>query len=216
MTVKSLLTASALAGAALLIAPAATAQTGSIAPETGTYVNVGVDTFGFDAFGVSGKVGYNFNRFLGVEGQLGYGLIDSSEDDVIVPTDANGGFATGEVDEGYDLFGGAFAVGRVPVTPEVDLFGRIGYHFTQYDGEAESAEGDVDFGADFDGFAFGGGVQFNFGPQGMSGIRAEYTNFDIGNISEVEIDGVEFDVEDEDTDGFGSGDLWSLSYVRRF
>ena len=197
-------------------ATAATAQSASLAPETGAYVNLGVDALEFDAFGVSGKVGYNFNRFLGVEGQLGYGVIDSEDNDVVVPTDASGGFATGDVDSGYDLFGGAFAVGRVPVTPEIDLFGRVGYHFTQLDGEAETAQGEIDFGTDVDGIAFGGGAQFNFGPGGMSGIRVEYTNFDIGNISEVEIDGVEFDVEDEDTDGLGSGDLWSLSYVRRF
>ena len=215
MTVKTFLTASALVGGALL-ASAASAQSASIAPETGAYVNVGVDTFSFDSFGVSGKVGYNFNRYLGVEGQLGYGFIDDNEDGVLVPIDAEGNFARGDADVGYDLFGGAFAVGRVPVTPEVDLFGRIGYHFTQFDAEVETPQGDADFGVDADGFAFGGGAQFNFGPQGLSGIRAEYTNFDIGNISEVEINGVEFDVEDEDTDGLGSGDLWSLSYVRRF
>ena len=182
-------------------ATAATAQSASLAPETGAYVNLGVDALEFDAFGVSGKVGYNFNRFLGVEGQLGLGIIDDSGD--------VDGF---DVEEGYDLFGGAFAVGRVPVTPEIDVFGRVGYYAAGLSGEVE----DIEFDYDVDGFAFGGGVQFNFGPNMMSGIRAEYTNLDVDNIGDLEVDGTDFDIDEESADEFGSGDLWSLSYVRRF
>ena len=198
MTAKTIFAATTLLGGALL-APAASAQVGP--PETGAYVNAGVDTLSFDAFGVSGKVGYNFNRFLGVEGQLGLGIIDDSGD--------VDGF---DVEEGYDLFGGAFAVGRVPVTPEIDVFGRVGYYAAGLSGEVE----DIEFDYDVDGFAFGGGVQFNFGPNMMSGIRAEYTNLDVDNIGDLEVDGTDFDIDEESADEFGSGDLWSLSYVRRF
>ena len=214
---RSLLAASALLGGAAL-ATSAHAQLYSPA-DAGAYVNVGVDTFGFEAFGVSGKVGYNFNRFLGVEGQLGYGLTDSSDSDSFPLA---GSVFDVEGDTGYGLLAGAFAVGRVPATPEIDLFGRVGYHYTEIDSDAvvsdpvTGAAAELDLGVNGDGFAFGGGAQFNFGPDLNSGIRVEYTNFDIGNVSEVSIGGVSFDIEDEELGDVESGDLFSVSYVRRF
>ena len=205
MTVRTLLAASALLGGTLVATSAAHAQVGPQygigAPDTGAYVNVGVDTLGFDAYGVSGKVGYNFNRWLGVEGQVGTGVIDGEDD-------LNGV----EVDEGYDLFGGAFAVGRVPVTPEIDLFGRVGYYGGQITAEAEGVDAELDV----DGLAFGGGVQFNFGPGMLSGIRAEYTNLDVGNVEDLEVNGTDIAIDDAVAEDIGSGDLFSLSYVRRF
>ena len=204
MTTKTLLAASALLAAAALGTSAHAQvgpQYGTGAPDTGAYINAGVDTLGFESYGISGKIGYNFGRYFGVEGQLGTGLIDGSED--------VDGF---EVDEGYDLFGGAFAVGRVPVTPELDLFGRVGY----YGGKITAEVGDLDAELDVDGLAFGGGVQFNFGPGMMSGIRAEYTNLDVGNVEDLEVNGTDIAIDDAVAGDIGSGDLFSLSYVRRF
>ena len=213
---------SSLLLSAALAVPAG-AQVASGAPDTGPYVNAGVDTFSFDTFGMSGKVGYNFSRFFGVEGQIGTGVIDDTVRDSAF---AGGEILDLEADTGYDLFAGAFAVGRVPVTREIDVFGRVGYNFTQYDSEAEARgrpggqfEGEVveaDVGVDTDGFAFGAGAQFNFGAELMSGIRVEYTRVDIDNISDVSVDNTDVEVEEVEAGDLASGDLWSLSYVRRF
>jgi hypothetical protein len=54
----------------------------------------------------------------------------------------------------------------------------------------------VSVSEDVDGFAGGVGGQFNFGPEYKSGIRAEYTYLD--------------------TDGSDGGDLYTISYIRKF
>ena len=162
----------------------------------GVYAGAGVDTLEFDTYGVSGKLGYNFNEYFGVEGQIGTGI--SEEDDSI------DGF---DIGAGLDWYGGAFGVLRAPVTEQFDIFGRAGYYFAEVDGDITNTVDNIstDVSASTDGFALGAGVQFNFGPEGKNGIRAEYTYLDVQEIDDVDVD--EFDL---------SGDLWSIGYVRKF
>ena len=165
---KLMIAASALTG----FASAAQAQ------DTGAYVGIGAATYEFDTYGIDGKVGYNFNEYFGVEGQGILGLTSQTET-----------VGTTEVKGKIDYTIGGFGVVRFPVSETFEIFGRGGYHNTGVSVETNGAE----VSGDFDGFAAGGGVQFNLNE--LSGIRAEYTYLD----------------------GDGANlDTFSVSYVRKF
>jgi len=138
------------------------------AQDSGAYINAGIDTYEFDVFNLGGKVGYNFTENFGVEGQASFGV--SSKDDIKVKS----------------AFGG-FAVARMPVSEQFDLFVRGGYHSTSVG--VDGISGSVSL----DGFAVGGGAQFFFTEN--DGVRIEYTYLD--------------------ADG-GSADTAGISYVRKF
>jgi len=162
---------------------AATALTGlasaAHAQDNGAYVGIGAATYEFDTIGIDGKIGYNFNDYFGVEGQ---GILGLSSETETIGTDE----ITGKID--YTI--GAFAVARLPLSEKLDVFARGGYHQTgiSLEGLGQSVDGDVD------GFAAGGGIQYNLDEK--SGIRAEYTYLDSG---------VAFNL-----------DTFSVSYVRKF
>ena len=153
-----------LASAALL--GTATAAAAQVAPaDPAPYVTIGAEALDFD--GVSGNAVGRVGYswgYFGVEGEGRLGLIEDSDEF--------------KIDYGLAAYG----VGRIPVSQQFDVFARAGYHYT-----------DTEFG-DADGFAFGGGAQFNFGPEFANGIRLEYTNLSDG----------------------GSVDVYGASYVRRF
>lgn len=153
------------------------------------YVNVGIDAVEFDAYALSGKVGYNINEYFGVEGQAGFGIIDDSFDDEEFGIEA---------DAGVSYLVGIFGTLRTPVADSAELFARAGYHFTGISVEIDDGFDDFSDTVDFDGFAIGVGGQYFFGPAQLNGVRAEYTYLDIDNA------------------GSADGDLFSLSYVRRF
>jgi len=124
------------------------------AQDTGAYINLGVDAVEFDAYTISGKLGYKFTENFGIEGQAGFGIID---DDTL------------GVDVGVDSTFGGFLIASFPASENFDLFVRGGYHFTQI--------GAGNFSVDTDGFAVGGGGQYFFTEN--DGVRLEYTYFDV-------------------------------------
>lgn len=152
----------------LVSAVALTAMAGAAqAQDAGPYVNVGVE--GLDFFGVSGnaigRIGTTFTDYFGVEGELRVGVLEDNDEFKI------------------DFGAAGYGIAKFPVSEQFDIFGRVGYHYTE--------AGD----ADVDGIAFGGGVQFNFGPDAKNGIRLDYTNLD--------------------GDG-GSADTYAITYARKF
>ncbi len=131
------------------------------AGEGQAYVNVGVDSLEFDAYGIGGKVGYQFADYFGVEAQGSVGIIDDEQTIGAVTADV-----------GYDYLLGGFAVATLPLEDGFELLGRVGYYYTEL-----SAEGaGVTVTDDADGFAAGVGAQFMW--DDANGIRADYTYLD--------------------------------------
>ncbi|MEM7730230.1 MAG: outer membrane beta-barrel protein [Pseudomonadota bacterium] len=189
-------------------------STTAFAQDSNVYINAGVDAYEFDAYTLSGKVGYNFNSYFGVEGQGGFGIGGDDEaffDQIVQGSQVQGSLKT-EIDSSF----AAFARLKFPVTDRVELFARGGYHFTQVGVDASNFTvttagtpttivGTED-NVDFDGFAAGAGIQMMVDP--LNGIRLEYTFQDVDNIEDISVAGTDFGE-------FGS-DVYSVSYVRKF
>lgn len=102
-----------------------------------------------DLGGIQGRLGYKFNPYVGVEGEVAFGIKDDSD-----------------IELKHEV--GAFAVGYLPVTPQADLFARVGYTGTTIDtplGEADA-----------DGWAYGVGGQYFFTDK--DGVRVDWTRHD--------------------------------------
>lgn len=106
------------------------------------------DTDAGDLGGVTGRVGYNFNRHVGVEAE---GTIEADDGDV-------------ELDRAY----GAYVRAILPVGERFDLHGRVGYNTSEF----STPLGDVDG----DGVAYGVGATFNVSQR--FGVRADYTRLE--------------------------------------
>ncbi|MCF6221264.1 MAG: porin family protein [Robiginitomaculum sp.] len=128
------------------------------AQESGAYGSVGITTYEFDTIGANAKLGYSFSEYFGVEGEGVLGFSGTTET-----------IGENQIPFKTDYTIAAFAIARLPVSEQVDLFLRGGYHQT---GVSLSAIGTL-LDGDFDGGALGGGIQYNFSSK--SGIRAEYT-----------------------------------------
>lgn len=158
----------------------------AMAQDTGSYVGVGVDAVEFDSYNLSAKAGYNLTEFFGVEAQGGFGIIDDEET-----------IAGVNVEAGIDYYLSGFLTARLPMSEQFELIGRAGYYF----GEVSGDVGNISASEDIDGFAGGVGAQFNFGAGNLNGIRAEYTYLDV-NTGTANLD--------------ADGDLWTLSFIRKF
>lgn len=159
---KKLAAVAAVLGGATL-APSAFAQ------ETGPYWSVGythimVEVDGADDANVGalqGKLGYRFHPNFALEGEAAVGVVDESYDV----------FGT-EVDVGLDKEFGVFAVGFLPVSPDVNLFARAGY----VDIEIEASAGGMSISDVDNGIGYGVGLIWDLG---MIDLRAEYTRYDV-------------------------------------
>ena len=156
---KSLLAASAVA-----VSLGATAH----AQSSDGYVNIGVEAIEFDAYTLTGRLGYNFTEYFAIEGQAGFGIIDDEED-----------FGTAEIETGLDFNVAGFGVAKFPVSPQFDVFARAGYHYSEISVEVDDGFTEASDTFDEDGFAFGFGGQVWIDPARLNGIRADYTNFDV-------------------------------------
>lgn len=169
LTTSALALSTALSMA--LFAGAAQAQDYQ-SPDSGAYGTLGASTYEFDTYNATGRLGYNFNQYFGVEGEGSVGVIGD---------DSNGV----ETDTEWDL--GAYAVGRLPVTESLDAFVRGGYSVVSVEVETAGAK----FQDEADGIAVGGGLQYNL--DARSGIRAGYTYKD-GEIAGADIEADVWDI----------------------
>ncbi|MBL8557539.1 MAG: porin family protein [Hyphomonadaceae bacterium] len=128
--------------------------------QTGAYVNGGYTHYDADDVtlgGVTGRLGYRFHPNVAVEGEASFGV----KDDNVGPVNV-------ELDHAIGVFG----VGILPVTPNFEVFGRVGY------GQVKASASVPGFAvsADEDGFAFGGGAQYMFTDK--FGVRGDYTRLE--------------------------------------
>jgi len=156
---------------------------------------VDLGTEDIDTFIINGRIGYRFNDFFAVEGELGFGT-GGDEIDRVIPVEVDP-FGTLDVDANValdvDNYYIGFARGILPVSDQFDLFVRVGYGEANGDADVTaSAFGfteSVSVSQSESGFAYGIGGQYDFTEK--DGIRVDYTLLD-------------------DTD------IISLAYARRF
>ncbi|KRB40012.1 MAG: porin family protein [Pseudomonadota bacterium] len=158
---KSLITTAAAAALVAAFVPAmANAQDTSV---TG-YGSLGYshhDMEGADVGAIQGRLGARFGQYLGVEGELGFGV---KKDDVSIA----GVDGKAKLKHQAAIYG----VGFLPVAPNADLYARIGYGTTEGKVTVPGASASVDG----DSWNYGVGGQYFF--EGGNGVRADYTRHD--------------------------------------
>ncbi len=119
-------------------------------------------THGVDTGAIQGRVGTRFTPYFGVEAEAAGGVDD---DKTYTPT----GPATVKME--HQVAG--YAVGYLPVTPNLDLLARAGYGTTKFKASNPSAS---EFDGSHDSWNYGIGAQYKFDDK--NGIRADYTRSD--------------------------------------
>ena len=161
---KSLVAAASAIVLAAVAAPAF-AQSSPLAPIT-PYVNLGysyadstLNNFaanpGFSV--IDGRLGAKIGRYLGAEGELGFGVNTTSQGGV--------GYKVRNTYAGY-------AVGFLPIMPNADLFARIGYGHENLRATVNGQS----FNTGTDSVNFGAGGEYFLTPN--DGIRVDYTRDD--------------------------------------
>jgi len=130
---------------------------------------------------IQGRIGARFWRYFGVEGE---GALGVSGDTV-----SQGGYT---IDTKLKSEFAGYAVGFIPISPQADIFGRVGYGRSNLHAYiAGVGGGDVGENS----LNFGGGAEYFLTHN--DGLRVEFTRFDYRN-------------------NLGGADVYSISYVRRF
>ena len=144
-----------LAAAALtLIAAPAMAQEPA-SPVTGSIGYTQLDTDGGDLGAITGRVGYDFTRNFGVEGEASIGVKDD---------DISFGGVDGKLEHDWDA--AAYGVAKLPINENFELFGRLGYGTTRVSADLAGVT------------ASGDGESANYFIDGRNGIRADWTRRD--------------------------------------
>ena len=130
---------------------------------------------------ITGRLNAKVTRYIGVEGEASFGVKDD---------DVSFGGVTGDLSHEYDA--AAYVVGTLPISPNFEVFGRIGYGTTQIKTDVAG------FSATEDGESVNYGVGANYFFDGRNGVRADWTRRDFTD------------------DNGGELDTYGLSYVRRF
>ncbi|MDO8911389.1 MAG: porin family protein [Phenylobacterium sp.] len=177
---KSLITLAAAAAMTFAVPAIASAQ--SLSPTTvyGSlgYANANIDDVNLGA--VQGRVGARFGQYLGVEGELAAGV---KEDSVNV--------AGTSVDVKLQHQAAIYGVGYLPVSPQADLFARVGYGTSKIKASAAGAS------AADDGESWNYGVGGQYFLDDKNGVRLDYTRHDFKDASE-------------------NADVWAIGYTRKF
>ena len=188
---KSLVLAASAAALATCAMPAiASAQT---AP-TSVYATLGyadADSSGVNLGAIQGRLGYRFNNWLGVEGELAGGV---KGDHVDVPTGLVSP-ATVRADVKLRHEEAIYGVGFLPLTPQWDLLARVGYGNQKVKANAPGFAG-AEAEADGNSWNYGVGAQYHW--DGKNGIRADYTRESFTHGSS------------------GDANVWAIAYSRRF
>ena len=171
-----------LATAALtLFAAPAMAQSFNDPQWTGSVGYTHLDADDGELGAITGRLGYDFTRNFGIEGEASVGVKD--EDVTIAGVD-------GSLEHEYDA--AVYGVAKVPVSENLELFGRVGYGTTSIKADVAG----VETSEDGESLNYGAGANYFF--DGQNGLRADWTRRDFTD------------------DNGGELDTYGLSYVRRF
>ncbi|ADL02073.1 porin family protein [Brevundimonas subvibrioides] len=171
-----------LATAALtLFAVPAAAQSIQTPAWSGSVGYTHLDGDNADLGAITGRLDARLHPNFGLEGEASIGVRD---DDITVAG------VTGSIEQDYDAAG--YAVGYLPINPNLELFGRIGYGTTRIKADIAGFE------ASEDGESVNYGVGANYFFDGVNGIRGDITRRDFTD------------------DNGGKIDTYGVSYVRRF
>lgn len=141
---------------------------------------------------VTGRAGIRFGRYVGVEGEVSFGAGSETVDVLGVDVEV-------ELDASFV----GYLVGAIPITPNAEVFARVGYGRTGI--TASNDEAGVSSSASEVSVNYGIGGSYFF--DGRNGVRLDYTRFNFED-SEDEEDGEEVEA--------GEFDVFSISYIRRF
>ena len=184
----------AVATAALMVAGAASAQ----GMPTGVYGSLGYNHYSAEIEdadedvnlgAIAGRVSLRTQPWLAVEGEAAIGIIEEEE---------SGGGITATVGLNHDV--GVYVVGLLPVSPQTDIFARLGYGLAELEVEISGGGLNLSETEDEQYVALGIGAQHFF--DGVNGVRVDYTR-------------MELRTDDSDEDG-GSLDRLGIAYVRKF
>lgn len=172
------LTAAAAAIAAVAIIPAAAqAQTSPQAYGSLGYSHYDLDDISLGT--IQGRAGLRFGQYFGAEAELGAG----------VKGDEIGAAPGVNVDAKINHEAAIYGVGFLPISPNADIFARVGYGTTEVEVEGAGVAARDDGSS----WNYGVGGQYFFDDK--NGLRADYLR-------------KEFDD--------GEADVWSVGYVRKF
>lgn len=189
---KALTVAASAALAAAAIPALAQAQT--VTAPTGLYATLGyadADSSGVNLGAIQGRIGWRFNNWLGVEGELAGGV---KNDHVDMAT----GLAsppTIRTDVKLRHQEAIYGVGFLPINPQWDLLARIGYGNQKVKASAPGYPG-AEAEANGNSWNYGVGAQWHW--DGVNGIRADYTREEFTHGSS------------------GHANVWAIAYSRRF
>lgn len=157
-------TVSAIALVAVLGAAAASANAAEATSKVYVQGGASVVRVEDENFAVlNATAGYNFNRYVAVEGEAAFGVKDKKIDGIKAKVD-------------YTL--GAYVVGSLPVSQNVDLIGRVGAVKGQIKAKVSN---NVSASFDDSALAYGVGVRY-FPNGGLNGVRADLTKYDFDDV----------------------------------
>jgi len=183
----------AAAAAALCALPAA-ALAQAATPPTGLYANLGyadAHTDSVDLGAIQGRLGWRFNNWLGVEGELAAGVKSDKQTTTVGGVTVNSKVKLNDAEAIY-------GVGFLPLSNNFDLLARVGYGHTSAKASATASGTTIAASQTADGnsWNYGVGAQYHF--DGQNGIRGDYTRQEFTG------------------DSSGHADVWSVAYSHRF
>jgi hypothetical protein len=125
----------------------------------------GIDYQGADLGAVNLRLGADFGKYVGIEGEGAFGVNDQNG--------AIGSVATKlHLNSEYAFYG----VARAPVLPNADLFARIGYGHSAIKATASLGAVSASATAGYDSWNFGVGGEYFL--DGKNGLRVDYTRYE--------------------------------------
>lgn len=119
---------------------------------------------GADVGAIQGRLGAKLTPHFGVEGEVGVGVTDDKTYVAGVPVNVE-----------LKHQAAAYAVGYLPVTPNIDLLARAGYGTTKF----KASSGGVSASESQDSWNYGVGAQYRLDEK--NGLRADWTRSEFTN-----------------------------------